>query len=77
MRTGAHHLELPVRLPGLVVHLLEGGGGRGAGIVEEDIDPSPLRDHRVDQTLAIGGPAHVGGVGEHLPLVALRISSAA
>jgi hypothetical protein len=55
-------------LPRLVVHLLKGRRRRGAGIVEQDVGAAPLRDGRIDQPLAVGGPADVGYVSEHLAL---------
>src|SRR5207249_7598498 len=44
----------------------EGRRRGGAGVVEEDVDPAPLRDHRIDEPLAVRSPADIGDLGEHL-----------
>ena len=61
-----HDLEVEVRLPGVVAHLLEGGGRRRAGVVEENVDPAELSDGSRHHGLALGGAGHVGREGQEI-----------
>jgi hypothetical protein len=53
-------LELEVVLPGGVGDRGEGGGGRGAGVVDEDVEPAVAGDDGVDQAGDVVGAADVG-----------------
>src|SRR6185369_12786121 len=49
-----------------VVDLLEGTRGRGARVVDQDVDAAVRGEGRGDHRLHVGRPRDVGGLGEHL-----------
>src|SRR5882724_3093029 len=63
---GREELELEIVKPGGVVHGLEGGGGRGAGVVEEDVHPAPLAHDLADELVDLIRLADVHRARQHV-----------
>src|SRR4029077_20562369 len=54
-------------VPALLSRMSKATHRRSARFCEQDVDAPPLRGPRVDQPLAVSGPADVGDMGKHLP----------
>src|SRR5206468_9534605 len=62
----AHELQLERLLPVFFGEVEDLAAGRGAGVVDEDVDAAEARGGRVDDALGVVGPRQIAGHREHL-----------
>jgi len=63
----AHELELPPLHPGVFVDRLDDAAGRGAGIIDQDVDATEVTRGCGDELLSVLALGEIGGNGQDLP----------